>query len=63
VVSLCYGIGRMRYLWQRTGRKPTLMLRIHSSFCLVNGAAAVGVARFLMGKKPDRWTPVWEAAP
>jgi len=27
-------------------------------FCLVNGAALVGVARFATGKRAGRWVPV-----
>jgi cellulose synthase/poly-beta-1,6-N-acetylglucosamine synthase-like glycosyltransferase len=59
---VCYGLAGAGYLWQRTGRKPPLILGIPFSFCLVNAAAAVGVARFLMGKKSGRWTPVRETA-
>jgi len=55
---VCYALAGAGYLWQRTGRKPPLIVGIPSSFCLVNAAAAVGVARFLMGNKSGRWTPV-----
>jgi cellulose synthase/poly-beta-1,6-N-acetylglucosamine synthase-like glycosyltransferase len=55
---VCYGLAGVGYLWQRSGRKPPLVLGIPFSFCLVNAAAAVGVARFLMGKKAGRWQPV-----
>jgi cellulose synthase/poly-beta-1,6-N-acetylglucosamine synthase-like glycosyltransferase len=58
---LCYALAGAGYLWQRTGSKPPRILGIPFSFCLVNAAAAVGVARFLMGKKAGRWTPVREA--
>lgn len=55
---VCYALAGLGYLWQRTRRKPPLFLGIPFSFCLVNAAAAVGVARFLMGKKAGRWVPV-----
>jgi len=45
------------YLWQRKG-KPHFIFGIPFSFCLVNLAALVGVARFLMGKKSGQWEPV-----
>ena len=45
------------YLWQRNG-KPVLVFGIPFFFCLVNLAALVGVARFLMGKKSGQWEPV-----
>lgn len=45
------------YLWQRKG-KPPRILGLPFSFCLVNGAALVGVARFLLGKRSGRWKPV-----
>lgn len=60
---LWYALAGLGYLWQRTGRKPPRILGIPFSFCLVNAAAAVGVAQFLMGKKSGRWTPVREATP
>lgn len=59
---LCYGLAGLGYLCQRTGRKPPQILGIPFSFCLVNAAAAVGVARFLMGKKSGRWQPVRNAS-
>jgi cellulose synthase/poly-beta-1,6-N-acetylglucosamine synthase-like glycosyltransferase len=59
---VCYALAGAGYLWQRTGRKPPRLLGIPFSFCLVNAAAAVGVARFLMGKKSGSWTPVRETA-
>ena len=45
------------YLWQKKG-KPLFIFGIPFSFCLVNLAALVGVARFLMGKKSGQWEPV-----
>ena len=45
------------YLWQRSG-KPPFIFGIPFSFCLVNLAALVGVARFLVGKKSGQWEPV-----
>ena len=60
---VCYGLAGLGYLWQRTGTKPPRMLGIPFSFCLVNAAAAVGVARFLMGKKSGRWEPLRSTAP
>jgi cellulose synthase/poly-beta-1,6-N-acetylglucosamine synthase-like glycosyltransferase len=56
----CYALGGLGYLWQRSGCKPPRMLGIPFSFCLVNAAAAVGVARFLMGRKSGSWIPVRE---
>lgn len=53
-----YSAAGLGYLWQRAGRKPPRILGIPFSFCLVNAAALVGVARFLMGKKAGRWEPV-----
>ena len=53
-----YCAAALGYLWQRAGRKPPRILCIASSFCLVNAAALVGVARFMMGKKSGRWEPV-----
>lgn len=55
-----YAAAGFGYLWQRTGRKPPRILGIPFSFCLVNAAALVGVARFVMGKKSGRWEPVRE---
>ncbi len=57
---VCYALAGLGHFWQRTGRKPPRFLGIPFSFCLVNAAAAVGVARFLMGKKSGRWEPVRE---
>jgi cellulose synthase/poly-beta-1,6-N-acetylglucosamine synthase-like glycosyltransferase len=54
----CYGLAGLGYLWQRTGWKPPRLLAIPFSFCLVNSAAAVGMARFLTGKRSGSWTPV-----
>ena len=45
------------YLWQRRG-KPPFIFGIPFSFCLINLAALVGVAQFLMGKKSGQWEPV-----
>jgi len=45
------------YLWQRKAKLP-FIFGIPFSFCLVNLAALVGVARFLMGKKSGQWEPV-----
>jgi cellulose synthase/poly-beta-1,6-N-acetylglucosamine synthase-like glycosyltransferase len=58
---VCYGLAGLGYLWQQCGRKPPRFLGIPFSFCLVNAAAAVGVARFLIGKKSGTWAPVREA--
>lgn len=52
-----YALAFLGYLWQRNG-KPPRILGIPFSFCLVNLAALVGVARFIMGKKAGRWEPV-----
>ena len=56
---LFYTLALAGYLWQRNG-KPPRVLGIPFSFCLVNLAALVGVARFVMGKKAGRWKPVRE---
>ncbi len=45
------------YLWQKSGTPPKI-LGIPFSFCLVNAAALIGVAKFVMGKKSGRWKPV-----
>ena len=45
------------YLWERKGKSPRFM-GIPFSFCLVNLAALMGVARFVMGKKAGQWEPV-----
>jgi len=52
-----YALAIAGYLWQKRG-KPTHILGIPFSFCLVNLAALVGVARFMIGKKSRSWTPV-----
>ncbi|MCJ7790947.1 MAG: glycosyltransferase family 2 protein [Dehalococcoidia bacterium] len=52
-----YVIALVGYLCQRKG-KPPRILGLPFSFCLVNLAALVGVARFAMGKKAGRWVPV-----
>jgi len=45
-----YGLALLGYLWQIKGKPPRIM-GIPFSFCLVNLAALMGVARFLAGKK------------
>jgi len=45
------------YLWQRSG-KPSFIFGIPFSFCLVNLAALVGVARFFTGKKSGQWETI-----
>jgi len=45
------------FFWQRRG-KPPLIFGIPFSFCLVNLAALVGVAFFLMGRKYGQWETV-----
>ena len=52
-----YALAAIGYVWQKKG-KPPRFLGIPFSFCLVNLAALVGVARFLMGKTAGRWEPV-----
>jgi len=52
-----YALAAAGYLWQKRG-KPPRILGLPFSFCLVNGAALVGVARFALGKKAGRWMPV-----
>jgi len=52
-----YALAMGGYLWQKIG-KPPRFLGIPFSFCLVNTAALIGVAKFAMGKKSGRWKPV-----
>lgn len=52
-----YAVAFGGYLWQRKG-KPPRILGIPFSFYLVNLAALVGVARFVIGKKAGQWEPV-----
>lgn len=54
--SAFYALAAIGYLWQRKAKAPRFM-GIPFSFCLVNLAALVGVARFLMGKTVGRWEP------
>ena len=55
---VCYALAAIGYLWQHARRKPPRILSIPFSFCLVNLAALVGVARFSMGKRAGRWVPL-----
>jgi len=48
-----YALALVDYLLQRKG-KPPHILGIPFSFCLVNLAALLGVARFVVGKKAGR---------
>ncbi len=52
-----YALALAGYLWQSKA-KPAGILGMPFFFCLVNGAALVGVVRFIMGKKSGRWEPV-----
>ena len=52
-----YALALAGYLWQQRGKPPRL-LGIPFSFCLVNAAALVGVARFLIGRTSGQWQPV-----
>lgn len=52
-----YGLALAGYVWQRTAKVPRAF-GAPFSFCLVNVAALVGVARFATGKTSGRWTPV-----
>lgn len=52
-----YGLALSGLLWQEQG-KPPQILGIPFSFCLVNAAALVGVAKFVIGKKKGQWEPV-----
>ncbi|MFC1559161.1 glycosyltransferase family 2 protein [Gemmatimonadota bacterium] len=45
------------YISQKYGKSLSIC-KIPFSFCLVNIAALVGVARFFMGKKSGQWEPV-----
>lgn len=57
-----YALAVIGYLWQSTDRKPPWVFGVPLSFCLVNLAALIGVARFLMGKRAGRWEPVRDRA-
>lgn len=52
-----YSLAIAGYFLQRK-IKPPCILGIPFSFCLVNGAALCGVARFIIGKKAGKWRPV-----
>lgn len=52
-----YALAAIGCLWPRK-RKAPLILGVPFSFCLVNLAALVGVARFIVGKRSARWEPV-----
>lgn len=52
-----YALAILGYLWQKRS-KPPRILGIPFSFCLVNGAALLGVARLVLGKKSGQWEPV-----
>lgn len=52
-----YILALLGYLWQRKS-KPPCILGIPFFFCLVNMAALVGMARFVMGEKAGQWEPV-----
>jgi len=52
-----YALAVVGYLWQEKG-KPPRVLGIPFSFCLVNLAALVGVALFVLGKKAGQWSPI-----
>ena len=52
-----YALAIAGYLWQRKC-KPPRIFGIPFSFCLVNLAALVGVAKFVIGKKSGKWEPV-----
>jgi hypothetical protein len=45
------------FIWQKKSRPPRIF-GIPFFFCLINGAALVGVARFLLRKEVRQWTPV-----
>lgn len=52
-----YTMALIGYILQRRGKLPRT-LEIPFFFCLVNLAALVGVARFVMGGTSGRWVPV-----
>ena len=52
-----YSLAFAGYWFQRKG-KPPRILGIPFSFCLVNGAALLGIVRFSVGQKAGRWNPV-----
>ena len=55
--TVFYGFALMGYLFQKKGKAPRI-IGIPFSFCLVNLAALVGVAKFAIGKKSGKWQPV-----
>ncbi len=54
---LFYGLAGLGFFVQTSDRLPRWM-GIPFSFCLVNGAALVGVARYVCGRTSGQWTPV-----
>jgi glycosyltransferase involved in cell wall biosynthesis len=52
-----YSMAAAGYFWQKKNKAPRIF-GIPFSFCLVNLAALVGVARFVLGKKSGQWKPV-----
>lgn len=52
-----YALALAGYMWQRKAKPPGI-LGLPFSFCLVNLAGLVGVARFVKGTKAGRWKPV-----
>jgi hypothetical protein len=52
-----YGAALLGYFWQQRAKSPRV-LGVPFSFCLVNAAALVGVAKFAMGKRSGQWKPV-----
>ena len=52
-----YALAVTGYMWQRKG-KPPRVIGIPFSFCLINLAALVGVARFVIMKRSGRWEPI-----
>lgn len=52
-----YGLAVTGYILQKKS-KPVRLFSVYFSFCLVNLAALVGVARFLSGKTAGQWQPV-----
>ncbi|MCK4948038.1 MAG: glycosyltransferase family 2 protein [Candidatus Aureabacteria bacterium] len=54
---LCYLLAGIGYLLRKT-ENTLKIFKIPYYFCLINAAAAVGVIKFLSGKRQIVWTPV-----
>ncbi len=52
-----YCLALIGCVWQTRG-KPPQIVGIPLAFCLINLAALIGTAQFVMGKRAGRWEPV-----